>query len=90
MSQDKRLFFNIRFNPAQESIKCYTSGEIMGMMPSIILLRLPGTCDIRYFRTKLFLTSRHPFLITFTTKSYLRSETYIACKFYTLYPQIDF
>jgi len=43
--------------------------------------------DIRYFRTKPFLTSRRPFLIIFTTKSYLRSETYAAYKFYALYPQ---
>jgi len=44
------------------------------VMRSKFLLRFPGTRDIRYFQTKLFLTSRPPFLITFTTKSYLRSE----------------
>jgi len=32
---------------------------------------------------QLFLTSRSPFLFTFTTKSYLRSETHVAYKFYT-------
>jgi len=42
-----------------------------------------GFLDMRhpFFQTKLFLTSRCPFLITFTTKSYLRSETYTAYKF---------
>jgi len=43
--------------------------------------------DIRYFRTKLFLTSRRPLLITLTTKFCLRSERYIAYKFHTLRPQ---
>jgi len=33
------------------------------------------------------LTSRRPFLITFITKSYLRSETYAAYKFDILYSQ---
>jgi len=46
-----------------------------------------GTCDIRYFWNKPFLTSRPPLLNTFTTKSYLRSETYTAYKFYALYTQ---
>jgi len=32
-----------------------------------------GTCDIRYFQTKMVLTSRRSFSITCTTKSYLRS-----------------
>jgi len=50
-------------------------------------LRFPATRDIRHFQTKLFLTSRRPFLITFTPKSYLRSEIYIAYKFHALYPQ---
>jgi len=39
------------------------------------------------FPVQLFLTSRCPFLITFTTKSHLRSETHTAYKFYTLYHQ---
>jgi len=33
------------------------------------------------------LTYQRQFLITFTTKSYLRRETYVAYKFYTLYPR---
>jgi len=37
-----------------------------------------------FFRSKLFLTSRRPFLITFTRKSYLHNKTYIAYKFHTL------
>jgi len=45
--------------------------------------------DIRYFRTTQFLTSRRPFLIIFTTKSYLRSESFTAYKFYALYRPIE-
>jgi len=56
------------------------------MLP-IICIRLPGTRDIRYFQTKLFFTSIHPLLITFATKLYLRSETYISYKFYARYPK---
>jgi len=52
-------------NP-QESFKRHTSQEGRGVMQPMIWLRFPGVCDIRYFRTKLFLTSRRPFLITFT------------------------
>jgi len=50
-------------------------------------LRFPGTCNVHYFQTKLILTSLRPFLITYTTKPYVRSETYIAYKFYALYPK---
>jgi len=56
------------------------------MLP-IICIRRPGTHDIRYFQTKLIFTSICPLLITFATKLYLRSETYIAYKFYALYHQ---
>ena len=46
--------------------------------------------DMRHplFPDELFLTSRSSFLITYATISYLRSKTYIAYKFYALYPQI--
>ena len=61
------------------------SHENMGIMLLIIWLRLPGTCEIRYFHTKLFCTSIiRPLLITFATKLYLRSETYTSYKFYAL------
>jgi len=40
-----------------------------------------------FFTAQLFLTSRRPFSITFTRKSYLRSETHLAYEFYTQYPQ---
>jgi len=33
------------------------------------------------------MTSRRPFLITYTTQSYLRRETLIAYKLYTLHPK---
>jgi len=56
------------------------------MLP-IICIRRPGTHDTRYFQTKLIFTSICPLLITFATKLYLRSETYIAYKFYALYHQ---
>jgi len=79
-----RKALSVVFYPAQENSKRYTSQETKGIMQ---LVRFPGTCDIRYFRTTLFLTSRRPFSITFTKKSYLRSETYIAYKFYTLFPK---
>ena len=79
-------------NPAQETSKRYTSWETMGVMQPKILLLFPGTCHIRYFRNKLFLTSRHPLskqnrICAFRTKSYLRSEILIEYKFYALYPQ---
>jgi len=75
---------------AQETFKRYMNRETMGVMQPKIWLRFPGTCDIRYFRNKLFLTSRGPFLITCTTKSYLHSEAYTAYHFYTLYPKNSF
>jgi len=56
------------------------------MLP-IICLRLPGTRDIRYSLTRLFFTSICPLLITFATKLYPRSETYISHKFYAEYHQ---
>jgi len=56
------------------------------MLP-IICIRLPGTHDNRYFQTKLLFTSKRPLLITFATKLYLRSETYISYKFYAGYHQ---
>jgi len=74
-------------NPALKTVKRYTSREIMGVMQPYIWIRFLGTCDIRYFRNKLCLTCRRLSLTTFTTKSYLRSETYIIYKFYTLYPK---
>ena len=55
-------------NPAQESIKCYTSQKKFGIMLPIISLRLPGTRDIRYFRTKLCFTSRRPLFNHFRNK----------------------
>ena len=51
------------------------------MLP-IICIRLPGTHDVRYFRTKLFFTSICPLLINFATKLHLPSEMYISYKFY--------
>ena len=47
------------------------------------------SCDMRQpsFSHQLFLTSRRSFLITFTTKSYLHSETHTVHNFYTLYLQ---
>jgi len=58
------------------------------MLP-IICIRLPGTRDIRYFQTKLFFTFICALLITFATKLYLPSETYISYryKFYAGYHQ---
>jgi len=44
-----------KHNPAQVNLKCYSIQEMRGIMPPKICIRLPGTCDIRYFRTKLFL-----------------------------------
>jgi len=67
--------------PAQETLKCYSIGYESGnhgctSTPDLISFSWNiWQCDIRYFRTKLLLTSRRPFLITFTKKSYLRSET---------------
>jgi len=55
--------------------------------PKAFLPCVIGTLrDIRYFQTKLFLTSRRPLSITFATKSYVRSATYIY-KFCALYHQ---
>jgi len=43
------------------------------------------------FPKQTILTSRRPFLIIFTTKSYLRSETCIAREVYAMYlPKEDF
>jgi len=39
---------------AQESFKRYTSLEMKGVMQPKIWLRLPGTCDNRYFRNNYF------------------------------------
>jgi len=61
-------------------LKRYVRRKIMDVMQPEISLHFPRTCDIRFFRTKLFLSSRRPFLPDFTTKSYLRSETYIIRK----------
>jgi len=63
------------------------SRYMKGALQPKLWLQFPGTCDVRVSRTKLFLTSRRPFLVTFATKSYLSSETHIAYKFYTLYPK---
>jgi len=80
-------FFAVLTTLAQEALKRYTSRDTMGVMQPKILLRFPGTCNVHYFQTKLILTSLRPFLITYTTKPYVRSETYIAYKFYALYPK---
>ena len=82
-----RFYIPINMKPAQESFKRYTSLEIKGVMQPKIWLRFPETRDIRYFRTKLCLTSWRPLLTTFATKSYMLNETYIAYKFYALYHQ---
>ena len=50
----------------------------MGVTQTQIWLHIPGKFLIHYFRTKLCLTSRRLFLITFTKKSCMHSETYIA------------
>jgi len=50
------------------------------MLP-IICIRLPGTRYISYFQTKLVFTSIWALLITFATKFYLPSETYLSYKF---------
>jgi len=50
------------------------------------LITAAGVTRPPLFLVKLFLNSRRPFLINFTTKSYLHNETQIAYKFYTLYP----
>jgi len=34
-------------NPNQETLKRYTSEEIMSVMQPLIWLPFPGTCDIR-------------------------------------------
>jgi len=47
------------------------------------------SCDIRYFRTKPFLTSRRSILITFT-KSYLCSETHVIQILCTVPPKRGF
>jgi len=73
--------------PPQETLFCYVllyASVKIGMLP-ILRIRLSGTRDIRYFWTKLFFTSICPLLITFATKLYLRSETFISYKFYAGY-----
>ena len=69
--------------------------EIMGKLCNPkIWLRFPGWCDIRYFRTNYFDFSTTPFNhlqhLQYRSKSYLRSETHIAYKFYTMYPKMGF
>ena len=60
---------------ARGTSKRYTRRETKGVTQPNIWLRFTGTCDIRQFLTKVFLTSGCLFLITFTTKLYPRSET---------------
>jgi len=49
------------------------------------LITAAGVTRPPLFPVKLFLNCWRPFLINFTTKSYLHNETQIAYKFYTLY-----
>ena len=51
----------------------------LGKPKNAIRVRKTGVC---YFQTTLFLTSQSPFLIIYATQFYLRSERYIARKFY--------
>jgi len=70
----------------RKPLKRYMRREIMGVMQPEIWLHFPVTCDIRYFWTKLFLSSRRPFLTNITRKSYQRIEKWIIRKIYTLHP----
>jgi len=56
------------------------------MLP-IICICHPGTRDIPYFKPKQFFTCICPLLITFATKLYLPSETYISYNFFAGYRQ---
>jgi len=79
-----------RYRPAPCSGKLqtlYESGN-EGCYATLNLITFSWDAWPPIFPVQLFLTSRRPFLITFTTKSYLRSETHTAYKFYSLYPQI--
>jgi len=49
-----------------------------GYNAPLIGIRLPGTRDTRYFQVKLLFTSIRPLSITFATKFYLCSDTYIS------------
>jgi len=59
----------------------YESGKLV-CDATLNLIKLYRTCDTFYFRTKTFLTFRRPFIIIFTIKPHLRSETYIWYNFY--------
>jgi len=60
----------------RKPLKRYMRREIMAEMQPKIRLHFPVKCDILCFWTKLFLSSRRPFITNFTTKSHQRSETY--------------
>ena len=71
--------------PAMETLKYYTSQDTYGIMPPDYIFLRHMTSVIS--GPKVFLTSIAPLLVTFATKWYLHSETYISYKFHALYHQ---
>ena len=70
----------------RKPLKRYMKREYMGVMQPKIWFRFLGTSNIACFRTKYFKFTT--FILTkFTTKSYLRSETYIIRIIYALHPE---
>ena len=68
----------------RKPLKRYMKREYMGVMQPKIWFRFLGTSNIACFRTKYFKFTT--FILTkFTTKSYLRSETYIIRIIYALH-----
>jgi len=81
------LSFQDEINPAQVTLKYQTSQVMVGVSHPHFLNVCLGHVTFVISIPNYFFTSIRPLLITFATKFYLRSETYISYKFYARYHQ---